>query len=352
MFGRLFAAVRQQLDIRIGPCWRVRHRLQSRLFLVRHIQLIPVCSLFLLLLLLNALPAVGGAAGEHTLRSTRTLGSGREAPLYSVSGISADRRNNVYVTDVLDYSVKKFNPGGALVGKVGRRGTGPGEFRNPALSLVVQEKLLVLQTGVNRIQVFDTALSYLGGFTVKGGMPVDIAPIEPGGMAIALYSDTSAAALLLYHSPDDRAPRRVRLEPTGKRHPLYGAVRLAVCRDGLLVVAYLFLNRVELYSSQGRFLRRFSVATLGGEGEGFDDGHVPEETFFRKVVVDDFGKILLLGGNRGPHPGRDLFVCSRKGRLLRTFVLPFRTRVIARGENNTLYATDEGGTRVERYDIR
>jgi hypothetical protein len=263
-----------------------------------------------------------------------------------------DRRSNVYVTDLLDYSVKKFDNKGAFVGKVGRRGTGPGEFRSPALSLVIGERLVVLQREDPRIQVFDTGLRYRGGFIVQGGMPVDIAPEGSRGMAIALYGDSTRATVLRYEGSEGGNPRRIPLEPTGKGHPLYSAIRIAVCRDGALVVAYLFMNRVEIYSREGRFRRRFSVGGMTPQKGEEVNWQVPERTYFRKVLLDAAGNILLLGGNQAPHPGRDIFVCGRDGSWLRTFVLPFKSRVIAAGEKNTLYATDEGGTRVERYILR
>jgi len=311
-----------------------------------------VTGLIVSLIVLIASPAGGGSAGELPLRSTRTFGIGRAAPLYSVSGISVDRRGNVYVTDLLDYSLKKFDSRGTYVGKVGRRGTGPGEFRSPALSLAIGERLVVLQMEERRIQVFDTSLAYRGGFVVEGGMPVDIAPARPRGMAIALFGDSSRAIVLRYERPDGNDPVRVALEPTGKMHPLYAASRIAVCRDGGLVVAYLFMNRVEFYTPEGRLQRRFSVGGMARPAEDRGSRMVPEDTYFRKVIVDEAGNILLLGGNQAPHPGRDIFVFRRDGSFIRTFLLPVRTRVIASGENNTLYATDESGTRVERYVLR
>jgi hypothetical protein len=311
-----------------------------------------VSELLVSILLLFASSAAGGAAEENSVHSTRTLGIGGDAVLYSVSGISVDRRSNVYVTDLLDYSVKKFDYRGFYVGKVGHRGIGAGEFRSPALSLVIGERLVVLQMEDRRIQVFDTGLRYRSAFVVRGGMPVDITAGWSGGMAIALYSDSSCGMVLRYAGPEGVNPRRIPLEPTGKRHPLYAASRIAVCRDGTLVVAYLFMNRVELYSREGRFRRRFSVAAMTRQSGEEDDLRVPEETYFRKVLVDAAGNILLLGGTRAPHPGRDLFVYGRDGSSLRTFVLPFKTRLVAAGEENALYATDEAGTRVERYTLR
>ena len=238
------------------------------------------------------------------------------------------------------------------MGKVGRRGTGPGEFRSPAFSMLTGERLIVLQMEDPRIQVFDTGLVFRGGFIVPGGMPVDITPVWPRGMAIALYGDSSHGVVLRYDGTEGRSPQRIPLEPTGKGHPLYAASRIAVCHDGTLVVAYLFINRVELYSREGRLLRRFSVGGMVSEGGEEDDRQVPQRTYFRKVLLDAAGNILLLGGNQAPHPGRDIFVRRRDGSSIHTFVLPSRTRLIAAGENHALYATDEGGTRVERYILR
>jgi hypothetical protein len=87
-------------------------------------------------------------------------------------------------------------------------------------------------------------------------------------------------------------------------------------------------------------------------GRDIDDGRIPEETYFRKVLVDAAGNILLLGGSQSPHPGRDVFLCRKDGSLLRTFVLASRSRLIALGKPGALYATDETGTIVEKYSLR
>ena len=294
----------------------------------------------------------GGAAGAEPVVPANLPVAGRGASLYSISGIALDRRNNVYVSDLLDYSVKKFDRRGSLIGKVGRRGGGPGEFRSPGLSAVVGDKLIVLEREKLRIQVFDSRLRYEGEFDVRGGMPVDVTPDGLQGIAVALYSDTSRAIVLRYDSAGGGNPRRVLLRPTGKSHPLYAASRIAVLADGTLVVAYLFMNRVDLYTPAGNYRRSFSIPGMAPPGTNVDDGRLPEETYFRKVLVDGAGRILLLGGSQSPHPGRDVFLCARDGSLLRTFILRSRSRLIARGEPGALYATDETGTVVEKYLLR
>ncbi len=310
-------------------------------------------NLLLIAFLLAASPGVrGGAAAEEPLAPAKSPAAGRDASLYSISGIALDRRNNVYVSDLLDYSVKKFDRRGAFIGKVGGRGSGPGEFRSPGLSVFAGEKLIVLEREKRRIQVFDTRLRYAGEFAVRGGMPVDVAPDGRRGIAVALYSDTSRAIVLRYDEAEGQNPRTVLLRPTGRVHPLYAAARIAVSGDGTLVVAYLFMNRVDLYTPAGKYRGGFSVGNMALLGADVDDRRLPEETYFRKVLVDGAGHILLLGGSRSPHPGRDIFLCARDGSLLRTFVLRSRSRLIALGEPGALYATDETGTVVERYSLR
>jgi hypothetical protein len=311
-----------------------------------------VYVLFVSFLLLVSSPADGGSAGEQPGDPPRQPGAGSDGVLYSVSGIAVDRRNNMYVTDLLDYSVKKFDGRGAYLGKVGRRGRGPAEFRTPALSLVTGNRLVVLQMEDPRVQVFDEGLGFRGEFNVKGGLPVDIAPDRPRGMAIALYSDTSYGIVLRYDRPEGGEPSRVQMEPTGRAHPLYAAARIAVCPDGLLVAGYLFMNRVELYTRNGRLLRRFSVLQMPATISAKDDRRVPEDTYIRKVLVDGAGRILLLGGNQAPHPGQDIFIYREDGSFIRTYELPFKCRVLASGGNGSIYASDAAGTRIEKFTLR
>jgi hypothetical protein len=203
-----------------------------------------------------------------------------------------------------------------------------------------------------RVQVFDRDLGFRSEFIVEGGLPVDIAQDRPRGMAIALYSDTSYGIVLRYDRPEGGKPLRVQLEPTGRAHPLYAAARIAVCPDGLLVAGYLFMNRVELYSRKGRFLRRFSVRQMPRGMTEKEDSRIPEDTYIRKVLVDGAGRILLLGGSQAPHPGRDIFIYREDGSFVRTFELPFRCRVLAAGGRGSFYASDAAGTRIEKFTIR
>jgi len=302
-------------------------------------------------LLIACVPASGGVAGERVLKGTETLGHRGNAPLYSVSGISVDGHGNIFVTDILEYAVKKFDPCGRLVARTGRRGSGPGEFRAPTLSVAAGGRVVVVQVEDPRIEIFDTGLVFREEVRVSGGLPVDLAQAGGGAFAVALCGDSTSAEVLLYRPGRHEQPARLRLAPTGCRLPLYAAVRVGFSPGGRIVAAYLFLNRVEIYSRRGRLLRRFAVDGMPCRIAEPGDRRIPEETYFRKVLVDTDGSIILLGGNQGPHPGRDLFICSSSGNVRRRLVLPSRARTLSLGGAHRLLAASEDGTAVIMYNL-
>jgi len=297
-------------------------------------------------------PAAGGVVPERTLKGAGLPGLRGNALLYSVSGISVDDRGNTYVTDILEYALEKFDRRGRLVARTGRRGTGPGEFRAPSLSVTGRGRVIVVQMEDPRIEVFDTALTFMREITVSGGLPVDLAPSGADAFAVALCGDSTRAEVLVYRSRSDAPPARLRLSQTGCRFPLYAAVRIALSPGGDIVAAYLFMNRVEVYGRGGNYLRRFAIACMRGDAVSPGERPVPEETYFRKVLVDRDGSIVLLGGNRSPHPGRDLFICSPTGKLQRILVLAEKPRVVSLGGPHRLLATDESGTKIVEYMLK
>src|SRR5215218_6137629 len=48
-----------------------------------------------------------------------------------ISGIDVGRRGEIYVLDAGDRMVKVYDPSGQFVRRIGREGSGPGEFRHP-----------------------------------------------------------------------------------------------------------------------------------------------------------------------------------------------------------------------------
>jgi len=304
-----------------------------------------------LALLLSLPPSSGWGEdkADGTVKEKATIGLTAGAEIYSATGVAVDRRGNVYVSDLLEYCVKKFDARGRLAGRTGRRGTGAGEFTTPSTSLVWKDTLLVMQMNDARIQAFSTDLGYITSFTVEGGHPADMA-VGPGGeLVVATFDEEQdEQALNVYPCVRGGSPRRIPLGPTGKTHRLYGACRVGVCPDGTIVVAYIFMNRVDLYSREGRLRRRLKAPGIRELNE--DARRLPEETCFRGVATDRRGNILLLGGSRARHGHADVLVYDAAGGYIRTITLPQKTRLIALDHQGGMYATAGEGMLVRRYE--
>jgi len=98
---------------------------------------------FLLFFLFLMFEAVSGNSRSESLSNQKkeniqlepflTLGSMEDDLLFQWIGVTVDLLGNIYVTDSLDYSLKKFSSDGNLLKKRGGRGQGPGEFMAPRL---------------------------------------------------------------------------------------------------------------------------------------------------------------------------------------------------------------------------
>lgn len=123
----------------------------------------------------SAQRVVHGARSDDHLRLVRELviGENGGGPEYGFSGIwfaAAAADGGIFVSDGADGLVRKFDGRGRFRGFVGRIGSGPGEYRRmEGLAVVADTALVVLDRGNGRAVVFDTAGSYRGAFSVRGG---------------------------------------------------------------------------------------------------------------------------------------------------------------------------------------
>ena len=84
------------------------------------------------------------------------------------AGVAVDQDDNIYVSDYGNSSILKFNKEGKLMKVVGQKGTQPGEFSDPSLIKVINDKLYVCDRGNYRVQILNTELEYLDTFGCYG----------------------------------------------------------------------------------------------------------------------------------------------------------------------------------------
>lgn len=87
-----------------------------------------------------------------------------------ISGVAVDGIGNVYVADVSNHRIQKFDGNGAFLTKWGALGTRDGEFRDPAgVAVDVSGNVYVVDQSNNRIQKFDGNGAFLSKWGSLGG---------------------------------------------------------------------------------------------------------------------------------------------------------------------------------------
>jgi streptogramin lyase len=87
-------------------------------------------------------------------------------------GIDIDSQDNIYVNDLDNPQIQKFNENGTFVKKWGSLGTGPGQFTPPLEHLEVDDntdRVFMVDGEDNpRVQIFDTEGNFLASIGTKG----------------------------------------------------------------------------------------------------------------------------------------------------------------------------------------
>jgi hypothetical protein len=115
-----------------------------------------------------------------------------EPLLYSPTDIDADSSGNIYILDIRDALIRKFDEKGSFIRPIGRRGQGPGEFEFPAAMEVAPGGTIVV---ADPYQTRLTAMAPNGDF-IKSTLVKDwITDLScgPDGMIVAGCLDSESS---------------------------------------------------------------------------------------------------------------------------------------------------------------
>jgi len=211
-----------------------------------------------------------------------------------VSGIAlAD--GTAYVVDSVGEHVLSYGPDGAAGGSIGKGGRGLGQLSKPAgVAVDAQGNVYVADTNNNRIQKFSSA-----------------------GAALGVYGKQGRA-------PEGGSPR------------FLGPTAVAVDAQGNIYVADTFNSRIEKLSPSGAFVWQ---TPLGGQPRGVAvdaQGNVYATSYYNQQVrkFDSAGKLITLWGGRG-----------------RTNGLFLGPAAIAVDKSGRVYVADTGNSRVSIFSL-
>jgi sugar lactone lactonase YvrE len=221
----------------------------------------------------NSKGGAWGTSPKIALQLVRTIGDVNTTDdnfaFNNPQDLALDRSGNIYILDSGNQRVQKFGPAGTYLATIGRKGQGPGEFTFPgSLSIDPQGRLSVLDDYQKRIEVFTPdgrfvesiliprlSLKWLrrlssgrlvaaaqAGLRIPGGKKTQ----GPAGLLELLNEDGSVAGgfgeILDYG--DDMT------------NSMGNSLLFAVDSADAIVTAFVFQNRIEKYSPDGRLLWR------------------------------------------------------------------------------------------------
>jgi streptogramin lyase/signal transduction histidine kinase len=220
-----------------------------------------------------------------------TAGTG-DGQLYGPWGIVIDSGGDIYVSDFYNNRIQKFDSNGNYLSQFGSSGSGDGQFEHPTgLAIDSNNNLYVADYSNNRIQKFDSNGNYLSQFGSSGTGDGQFT----GVWSVAIDSSNNV------YANDGGQSRVEKFDSNGNYLSQFGSSGSGdgqfLPSSGISVDAYdnvyvsdLNNGRVEKFDSNGNYLSQFG-------SWGSDDGQFNSPY---SVIIDSNDNILVsdTGNNR------------------------------------------------------
>lgn len=217
------------------------------------------------------------------------------------TGVALDKSGNVYVSDIDNYRIEKFDSAGNFVLKFGTFGTKPGQLNSLQGIAVDDAGNVYVSDLTNSIQKFDPSGNFvmkIGNDKLNGASDVavdksgDVYVVDSGNSQIAEYS--SAGTLITkWGSYCEMSSARGCTDPDGSGSLVIGdgqfndPTRIAIDGSGKIYVTDQDNDRIQIFDSSGHFLYKFGSS-------GSDSGQFANPV---GIAVDESGNIYVADQN-------------------------------------------------------
>lgn len=282
-----------------------------------------------------------------SLEEVLSIGALDDEILFQWAGVAVDDEGYIYVTDAMDYSLKKFDPQGHFIKKAGGKGQGPGEFMAPRLLDCSEDFLYTTDQSVHGIQVFDRELNFIRRIRIK--MPIsDLRILSDSEIAITSISMDENPSVFLF-SEEGELVRKIIYSQ--KRSPLMmDLVSFDFDPEGNLYIVYSFQDLIEKRNRAGQKLWSRNLLRVKKVKKKKIASHVvPTEVVYKDVALDKEGNVFVMGGHLSKNRSRDVYVLSPQGEHLTTFTLPDTSHCIYIDKENFLYSRANEGVTLKKF---
>lgn len=283
------------------------------------------------------------------LEEVLSIGSLEEALLYQWVGVTTDAEGAIYVTDAMDYSLKKFDAGGNLLKTAGRRGDGPGEFSAPRAVDSSGHYVFVSEEARPFLTVFDKDLKYVTRMRLPG--PVgDLKVLSDDRVAVVAIT-VENRNMVCFCDLKGRVLQKINYSGE-KGSFIWDMASLEVDAEGNIYLAYTFVDRLLKLSPEGKRLwsrKLLSIKRI--EKKKVGSFVVPTEVVYKDVALDPEGRVYVLGGHFSRNPSRDVYVLDPDGRHVGSLTLPEASHCIHVDSRGFLYARANEGVTLKKFRI-
>jgi len=293
-------------------------------------------------------------AKKVVLKEVLSIGGEEKDILFQWAGVTTDLSNNIYLTDSIDYSIKKFKEDGTLLKKAGRRGQGPGEFLAPRLIKYFDRFLYVTDQNKPGIQVFDEELNYKESIPLR--VPVfDFKVLSKNLIAVStLIPNESSKCIFFYDEKGNLKDKIEYLKLENESLSMLSIVKFEIDDKNDLYIIYTFQDKIEKFDGKGKKIwskSLFENREMKMKKPKVSPYQLPEEVVFKDIEFDNKGNIFILAGSWSRNKSRDIYILDKKGNLLTIVTLPESTHCIHIDGQNNLYTRAGMGTILKKYRI-
>ncbi|WP_165776423.1 HYR domain-containing protein, partial [Candidatus Nitrosotalea bavarica] len=255
-------------------------------------------------------------------------------------GVAIDPSGNVYVTDLGNTRVEKFDSNGNFLSAFGGKGSGNGQFHSPIGIAIANGFIYVVDNNNDNVQKFDLTGKFITSWGEKGTNNGTL--LLPKGIAVDLTGDVYVA--------DTGNNRIEKFDSNGNFLQNIGQSGLgdgqflsptdvAADSQGSIYVTDSGGNKIEKFTEDGVFLNTFSVSTGANLQHPFG------------ISVDKSGNIFVAdsGNNRIVEldtTGTPVTTWGSQGTGDDFFDTPLGTAV---DSNGNVFVVDSNNNRIEKF---
>lgn len=256
-------------------------------------------------------------------------------------GLAVDHEGFIYLTDRMDYSLKKFSPHGELLARTGRRGQGPDEFLDPCQVACLGDRVYVSDIQKPGLSVYDRQLNYIGQIMIPYAI-FSMQVLDSNTIWISSMMHTDRPMMMAF---DSLGALKQSLFPHFTLQKSFIEMTSFQWRNPDTVhVVFHWAGRICRFHKDGKLIwENRALEKRKPETTLINDIQVPVGIALKNIQTDPHGYLFVLGGSDVPNPGRDIFVMDENGKLCGQCTLDESSHMILIDDKGYLYSRGDMG---------